>query len=129
MKTINIKLTDEQHCLLTRISEGDSRKVLDLIYLGLADGLGGFYCERPLTIKKITSDYTDEEKKQITKNKKLEKQKGWDDLDWAEKKEKGFEHVSDYMSNYGKEGDFMVDFCKSLESNVMKSPHLEEVQA
>jgi hypothetical protein len=119
MKTINIELTDEQHCMLNRISEGDCRKVSDLIYLGLADGLGGFYCEKPLTIKKVASDYTNQEKKQIAKNEKLQKQKGWNDLSWEEMRNKGFDHVSDYMSNYGEDGDFMVAFCKSLERNVI----------
>tara|TARA_R100000664_G_scaffold34208_1_gene55068 strand:- start:3260 stop:3487 length:228 start_codon:yes stop_codon:yes gene_type:complete len=65
MKTITIELTDKQHCLLSRIAKADKRKLDDFIYLIIAEGLTYFFCER-----------------QQAKNEKLQKTKGWDDLEW-----------------------------------------------
>ena len=118
MKTINIELTDEQHCMLTRIAKGDKRKVSDLIYLALSRGFEYMYDETVLHIEKVDSDYTDEEKKQIAKNKKLEATKGWNDLNFKEQKERGYDYVCKVMSNYPSQKDFMPKFAESFERNV-----------
>jgi hypothetical protein len=117
MKTITIDLTNKQHCMLSRIAKGDKRKVLDLIYLALSRGFEYMYFETALHIEKADSDYTDKEKKQIAKNKKLEASKGWGDLDYDEKRKRGYEHVCSTMSNYPREDDFMPGFAESLERN------------
>jgi hypothetical protein len=118
MKTINIKLTDEQHCMIKRIAKGDKRKVSDLIYLALSRGFEYMYDETSLHIDKVESDYTDEEKKQIAKNKKLEATRGWNDLNFKEQKERGYDYVCKVMSNYPSQKDFMPGFAESLERNV-----------
>ena len=121
MKTINIELTDKQHCLLTRIAKADKRKLNDFICLILAEGLTYFFCETSTCIEKTPDEYTQEERKQQAKNKKLEKTKGWDALDWEEKQAKGFERVSTYMHNsYGSGDDFLDALTKSIESNVYR---------
>ena len=117
MKTITIDLTDKQHCMLSRIAKGDKRKVSDLIYLALGRGFEYMYFETALHIEKVDSDYTVKEKKQIAKNKKLEASKGWSDLDYDEKRKRGYEHVCSSMSNYPCEKDFMPGFAESLERN------------
>ena len=117
MKTINIELTNEQHCMLTRIAKGDKRKVSDLIYLALSRGFEYMYDETPLHIDKVESDYTDKEKKQIAKNKKLEATKGWNDLNYEEQKKRGYDYVCKVMSNYPREKDFIPGFAESLERN------------
>ena len=117
MKTITIDLTNKQHCMLSRIAKGDKRKVSDLIYLALGRGFEYMYFETPLHIEKVDSDYTVKEKKQIAKNKKLEASKGWIDLDYDEKRKRGYEHVCSSMSNYPSENDFMPGFAESLERN------------
>ena len=117
MKTITIDLTDKQHCMLSRIAKGDKRKVSDLIYLALSRGFEYMYFETALHIEKVDSDYTDKEKKQIAKNKKLEASKGWSDLDYDEKQKRGWEHVCSVMCNYPHDNDFMPGFAESLERN------------
>jgi len=117
MKTITIDLTDKQHCMLSRIAKGDKRKVSDLIYLALSRGFEYMYFETALHIEKVDSDYTDKEKKQIAKNKKLEASKGWSDLDYNEKQKRGWEHVCSVMCNYPHENDFMPGFAESIERN------------
>ena len=117
MKTITIDLTNKQHCMLSRIAKGDKRKVSDLIYLALSRGFEYMYFETALHIEKVDSDYTDKEKKQIAKNKKLEASKGWSDLDYDEKQKRGWEHVRSVMCNYPHENDFMPGFAESLERN------------
>lgn len=120
MKKLIIELTDKQHCLLTRIAKGDKRKVSDLLYLALAEGFRFMYCETPLHIDKAESDYTEKEKKQIAKNKKLEATKGWKDLTFTEKQKRGFEHVCSVLCNYPSEDDFLPGFAESLERNAIE---------
>ena len=119
MKTINIELTDKQHCLLTRIAKADRRKLDDFISLILAEGLRYFFCEHSICVEKTLDEYTQEERKQQAKNEKLKKTKGWDDLDWEEAQAKGYERVSAYMHySYGRGDDFLDELTKSIESNV-----------
>ena len=119
MKTINIELTDKQHCLLTRIAKEDRRKLRDLIYVVIADGLGSVFCERAVHVEKTPDEYSDADKKQLAKNEKLKKSKGWNALNWDEKEAKGFEHVYSYLTNFERdEKDFISELSKSIESNV-----------
>ena len=119
MKTINIELTDKQHCLLTRIAKEERRKLRDLIYVVIADGLGSVFCERAVHVEKTPDEYSDADKKQLAKNEKLKKSKGWDALNWDEKEAKGFEHVYSYLTNFERdEKDFISELSKSIESNV-----------
>ena len=121
MKEINIELTDKQHCLLTRIAKADKRKLDDFICLILAEGLTYFFCEESISVEKTSDEYTQEERKQQAKNEKLEKTKGWDDLEWEEKQAKGFERVSTYVHNsYGTGDDFIDELSKSIEGNIYK---------
>ncbi len=115
MKTISFSLTDKQYCLLTRIAEADDRRLSDLVQLLFGRGLEYFYCETPLSIKKIDSDYSEEDRKQQSKNEELENSEGWNKLSWEEKREKGWAHVCDYMQNWGGGNrDFVEDLAKEV---------------
>tara|TARA_R100000655_G_scaffold35713_2_gene69439 strand:+ start:12087 stop:12476 length:390 start_codon:yes stop_codon:yes gene_type:complete len=121
MKTINIELTDKQHCLLTRIAKEERRKLHDLMYAVVADGLGSMFCERAVHIEKTPDEYSVTEKKQLAKNEKLKKSKGWDDLTWDERYAKGFEHVYSFLTNSIRdEKDFISELSKSIEENIYK---------
>ena len=120
MKKLNIELTNKQHCMLTRIAKGDKRKVTDLVYLALSRGFEYMYSENALHIDKVESDYTDWEKKQIAKNKKLEATKEWKTLSYDEKEKRGYAYVSHVLSNYPAEDDFMPGFAESLERNAIE---------
>ena len=119
MKKITIKLTDKQHCLLTRIAKADKRKLDDFISLILAEGLRYFFLDESICVEKIPDEYTQEERKQQAKNEKLKKTKGWDDLDWEEAQAKGYEQVSAYMHNsYGQGDNFLDELSVSIEANI-----------
>ena len=119
MKTRNIELTDKQHCLLTTIAKEERIKLRDLIYVVIADGLGSVFCERAVHVEKTPDEYSDADKKQLAKNEKLKKTKGWNALNWDEKEAKGFEHVYSYLTNFERdEKDFISELSKSIESNV-----------
>ena len=119
MKKINIELTDKQHCLLTRIAKEERRKLDDLMYIVIADGLNSLFCERAIHIEKTPDEYSDADKKQLAKNEKLKKTKGWNALDWEEKQAKGFKHVYSLLTNFSQdEKDFISELSKSLEENV-----------
>ena len=121
MKKITIDLTDKQHCLLSRIAKEDKRKLQDLVYMTIAAGLGSVFCERPFHVEKTPDEYSEEDRKQIAKNEKLEKSKGWEDLTWDEKREKGFKHVRDWLSNCNRDQkDFVEELSESIESNIYK---------
>ena len=120
MKTINIELTDKQYCLLTRIAKAEKRKLADLIYMILAEGLYFAFCETPISVEKTPDEYSADEKKQLAKNDKLEKGKEWESLSWDKQKAKGFEHVCKYQSNGRRGKDFLDELRESVEDNIYK---------
>lgn len=121
MKKITIDLTDKQHCLLSRIAKEDKRKLQDLIYLTISAGLGSVFCEREFHVEKTPDEYSEQDRKQLAKNEKLEKSKGWEELTWDQKREKGFKHVRDWLSNCNPDQkDFVGELSESIESNIYK---------
>ena len=118
MKKIHIELTDKQHCLLTRIAKAEKRKLADLIYMAISSGLGSIFCERGVYVPKTKDEYTSEENKQLAKNEKLEKTKGWKALKWKEREARGFDHVDSHLCNYGDEKDFVSELSDSIEANI-----------
>ena len=121
MKKITIELTQKQHCLISRIAKVEKRKLQDLVYIVICEGLDSLFCERQIDIKKTPDEYTEDDKKQLAKNKRLERSKGWEDLGWEERKEKGYKHVSDWLSNYEREQeDFICELSESIETNIYK---------
>ena len=119
MKKLTIKLTDKQFCLLTRVSKEEKRKLQDFIYLTISQGLSSFFCERIIHVEKKKDDYTAEEKKQLATNEKLEKSKGWNNLDYDERRAKGYDHVFHYLSNCNRDQkDFIVELSESIEANI-----------
>ena len=119
MKKLSIELTDKQYCLLTRVAKEEKRKLQDFIHLTISQGLSSFFCERIIHVKKEKDEYTAEEKKQIATNEKLEKSKGWDNLDYDERRAKGYDHVYHYLSNCVRDQkDFIVELSESIEANI-----------
>ena len=100
MKSLSIDLTDKDYDLYLKIAKSEKRRPSELAALIFADGLGSFFCETHVSIKKIEDDYTEEDRSQQKKNEELEKTEGWKDLDYDKRKEKGFKHVCDWITNH-----------------------------
>tara|TARA_B100000965_G_scaffold337233_1_gene303942 strand:+ start:111 stop:506 length:396 start_codon:yes stop_codon:yes gene_type:complete len=100
MKSISIDLTDKDYDLYLKIAKSEKRRPSELAALIFADGLGYFFCEECVSVKKTEEDYTEEDRNQQKKNAELEKSEGWKDLDYDQRKEKGWEHVCDWLSNH-----------------------------
>lgn len=100
MKKIEIPIPDKDYDLLTRIAKDQKRRLSDLHYFIYADGLGSFFCESDVNIKKHDSEFTKEEIKQLEVNKELEKEKGFWRLESNAKTEKGYKYVRTHMSNH-----------------------------
>ena len=101
MKKIEISIPDKDYDLLTRIAQDQKRRLSDMHYLCYAEGLGYLFCETDVNVEKKDSEFTEEEKKQMELNKKLEKDiEGFWGLSCDERKEKGYKHVRTHMSNH-----------------------------
>ena len=106
MKKIEITVSDRDYDLLTRIAKADKRRLSDMNYLCYGRGLDYLFTDQQLCVDRVhTDEYTAKEQKQMKKNKELEKTEGWDDLDYNQKKEKGYKHVCDFISNCEKNED------------------------
>ena len=135
MKKIEIFIPDKDYDLLTRIAQDQKRRLSDLHYLIYSEGINYFFCETDVNIEKKDSEYTEEEKKQMELNKKLEKDiKGFWKLSCDERKEKGWKHVKTHMSNhqYDSESESYSDvlikpLCERIESYSFNPPTDEEV--
>ncbi len=99
MKTISINVSDNDYRILTAIAADQKRRLSDLSYLLYARGLTFFFCEAPICISKIESDYTEADRLQQKINADLEKTEGWRDLEWKERKEKGYVHIATCISD------------------------------
>ena len=106
MKKIEILVSDRDYDLLARIAKADNRRLSDMNYLCYGRGLDYLFTDQQLCVDRVhTDEYTSTEQKQMEKNKELEKTEGWDDLDYNQKKEKGYKHVCDFISNWEKNED------------------------
>jgi hypothetical protein len=99
-KTLTIKVSAADHKKLKAIAADQGRRLDDLSQLVYAQGLEIFYCETMVSIDKEPHEYTEKENLQLAKNKQLEASKGWSDLDWEQRKKRGYEHVSKFISNH-----------------------------
>jgi len=134
MKKIEITIPDKDYDLLTRIAKEQKRRLSDMHYLIYAEGLTFFFCETNILIKRLDSEFTEEEKKQNKINDKLEKIKGWYKLDEKVQEEKGYKFVPHWLSNnsWNKETEKYDDnlikpLAKRIESYVLEAPTDEEV--
>jgi len=134
MKKIEISIPDKDYDLLTRIAKSEKRRLSDMHYLLYSEGLHFFFCETSVMIKRLDSEFTEEEKKQIKINDKLEKIKGWYKLDDKVQEEKGYKFVPRWLSNnqWNKETDKYDDtlikpLAERIESYVLEAPTDEEV--
>ena len=99
MKKIEISIPDKDHDLLTRIAKNQKRRLSDMHYLIYAEGLAFLFHDTDVTIEKIDSEFTEEEKKQIKLNEKLEELENFWELSSEQRKEKGWKSVHEYISN------------------------------
>ena len=134
MKKIEITIPDKDYDLLTRIAKEQKRRLSDMHYLIYAEGLTFFFCETNILIKRLDSEFTEEEKKQNKINDKLEKIKGWYKLDDKVQEEKGYKFVSHWLSNnqWNKKTEKYDDtlikpLAERIESYVLEAPTDEEV--
>ena len=100
MKQLQIKLSDKDYSLLSRIAKSEGRRLTDLTYLLLGQGLDVFFSESMVYIDKEPDEYSAKDLAQLKKNAELEKTEGWTRLDWHERKAKGYEHVSTSLCNH-----------------------------
>ena len=73
VKTISINVSDNDYRILTEIAKDQRRRLADFSYLLYARGLTFFFCETPVCISKIESDYTEADRLQQKINADLEK--------------------------------------------------------
>lgn len=106
MKKIEILVSDRDYDLLSRIAKADNRRLSDMNYLCYGRGLDYLFSDDQICVERVYADeYTAKEKEQMEKNKELEKTEGWDDLNWEQKREKGYKFVHDCISNWEKKED------------------------
>ena len=103
-------------------------------YLIYAEGLDFLFHETDVTIEKIDSEFTEEEKKQIKLNEKLEKLENFWELSSEQRKEKGWKCVHEYISNTQydsktkKYSDVLIKpLSERIESYATNTPTDEEV--
>ena len=70
-KQISLNFSDDIYRDLVRVAKADNRRLNDLVVILLAEGLRFFYSETAISIKKLDSDFTQEEKDQMKKNEEL----------------------------------------------------------
>ena len=100
MKQLQIKLSDKDYSLLSRIAKSEGRRLTDLTYLLLGQGLDVFFSESMVYIDKEPDEYSAKDLAQMKKNAELEKTKGWKQLYWDEMKAKGYKPVRTTFSNH-----------------------------
>ena len=100
MKQLQIKLSDKDYSLLSRIAKSEGRRLTDLTYLLFSQGLNIFFCESMVYVDKEPDEYSAKDLAQMKKNAELEKTKGWKQLDWDEMKAKGYKPVRTTFSNH-----------------------------
>jgi len=110
--SITIPLTDKQYDLFRRIAKAERRKLEDIYRLVFARGLEFQWCEDHFTFKKKEDEFTPEEKKQLVRNKEVQKElkkkgKRLYELSTEEEIELGYKSVDEYhfVGGYGEEGD------------------------
>jgi len=119
-KQITLNFPDDIYRDLVRVAKADNRRLNDLVVILLAEGLRYFYSETAISIKKLDSDFTQEEKDQIKKNEELENSQGWGGLNYEARKAQGYDYVCHYLHNED-------DFLDNLEERVRESAITQEV--
>jgi len=120
LKTLTIKVSADDHKKLKAIAAEEGRRLDDLSQLLYARGLEYFYCETSVSIKKEAHEYTEKESRQVSKNKELEASEGWLALNWEQRKERGYEHVSEFISNHERDdsGQFVDRLIDPLAERI-----------
>ena len=120
-KIIELKLTDYQYDLLSRIAAEDNRRLNDLFYLLFGEGIKFFYSDNGISIKKKDSEYTEEENQQLAKNEELQRTKGFNSLSYEEKALKGYKHVCPWMGNFDEGETFIDKLAAEVTNNAFKT--------
>ena len=120
MKTHTLKFNDKDYSLLQRIAKDQDRRIDDLFYLIFSCGLDIFFCETMVSLKKEPEEYTEEERAAEAKNKELQQLDGWHELDFDQRKEKGYKYVSDWLSNHerGEDGAYSDPLIDPLAQRI-----------
>ena len=95
-KKVTIQLNEADIVMLRRVAKEVKRKEQDMYQLLFAHGIKYMFCDESVSIKKLPDEYTQQEKDQMDKNKKLEKEYNNHDVRVAN----GWKHVREYISNH-----------------------------
>ena len=129
MKTITIPLSDKDHAELLAIAKEEKRRPSDLAVLLFAQGVEYFFCEQDISIKKTQDEFTDEQIKQLAKNKELEKTEGWYQLSDSVQEERGYIHIHEWKGThrYNRKTNTYEDTLIDPLANSIRETVLKEV--
>ena len=99
MKNLTIKVSDKDYDLLQRIADATDRRLSDLSHLIYGMGLRLYFCETLVSVEMQDDEMPQEKRDQLAKNAELEKQDGWYQLSYEERKKQGYAHVCTHMHN------------------------------
>jgi len=126
VKKLTLEVTDKQHDLLRRIAITDRYKLNDLVRLVFATGLEYQWCENYLSFKKKDDEFSVDNKKQIAKNKKIEKELAKKDkkvyqLTKEEEDKLGYKRVDEhhFVGGYGDEHDVAHMIADQLRESLL----------
>ena len=72
MENLTIKISAKDAAMLRRIAKTENRRFDDFLQLVFAEGLGYFFCDKEIYVKKLPEEYTPQERKQEELNKKIQ---------------------------------------------------------
>jgi len=120
-KELTIKVTNKQYDYFKRIANEDNRKLNDLIRLIFCTGLDFHWSENYFQFKKRDDEFTKEEKKQIAKNEKIQKEiekqgRKLYELSNEEEIRLGYKSVSEWFSGggYNDDDNLASELAKAL---------------
>ena len=133
-KQLSIDVTDKQYDLIKRIAKANDRRLDDLLRLLFTEGLIYYFGEDRFCFDKTNDEFTEEERKQLAKNKEVEKEldkenKNPNQLSKKEQEKLGFKYICEfhYGGGFGPhdDGDDIPNLCDVLSKEI-RQPLLDQ---